>query len=693
MESAHEADRNQRVGLYIRFSTQEQKMNSYSAEMQRDQCMQKLHREHPDTHHTVRVFEDLGISGSIGVSSAASPAKQHRQGLTELLNAIANGELDMVLVYSQDRLAREEFLWHYMNETIFQRYQIPVLFARESHDILTEEGQMISSIHALVAALERRKISRNVSAAAERRAQEGFAGGPPPYGWKWDAQQNKAPRERRRIVRHESQGAVLLEMRERYLSGWPTAEIVRDLHRRGIESPRGGLHWNTDGVLKVIRNPVNAGLVRHRQELYQGQHTPLRYWSPEDRKLLLQRISERADRSLSVRNVERFLLSGVVFCGHCGRRLTGSTDSRRDQRMYGCPAPRTGGNNRVRRNGEFAEVRTCPGLHRSADELEAAVIKAVAELARSAAVQSAAVQKVEDAIDQKDARISAELTAVEKELQQVDQGFSRLFGLLDKGAITEDEFNLENERRRDQQKCLVERQEQLSGCLSQRRGRKAELERALALLRDFDRLWESMPPGEQKEMLRQIDPHMTLRREDNYLILTIAPGFAEPINITFVARPRKHPQNPGPDARLTPRQLALLCRWEDGDSLQDMAHAWDISIGTVRWVVAAVRERLAVKDLDEAVELVRDRLDKCRNTLSLKGRYNKRPVSDPTILSEVLLAVLQLLAEGKRCVEIAKTLGKDKSTVSRQIRQVYYRLGAENREAALSRARELGLIS
>ncbi|MBU0609364.1 MAG: recombinase family protein, partial [Armatimonadetes bacterium] len=333
------------VGLYVRYSTDEQKAKSFSEELQTDQCLQRFETVYGEIPHNLRTFKDLGKSGAIGLDNPAFGGKEHREGLEALLNAMADGELDLVLCYSQDRLARDEFLWHFMNATIFQKYRVPILFARDGHDVLTEEGQMIGTLHALAASLERRKISRNVSASYQRRTSEGYVT-LPPYGWQWDPSQTPGNRVRRRVVRNEAEGAALLAIRDRYMSGWPTAAIARDLHRRGIPSPSGALRWTTDGVLRVLANPVNAGLAKCKDQLYPGQHANLRYWSPEDRELILLRIADRRDHPLLLRPVEDYLLAGVLFCEHCGRRLLGNRTCRTNIRRYSCTSPRTDGEHR-----------------------------------------------------------------------------------------------------------------------------------------------------------------------------------------------------------------------------------------------------------------------------------------------------------------------------------------------------------
>jgi len=276
----------------------------------------------------------------------------------------------------------------------------------------------------------------------------------------------------------------------------------------------------------------------------------------------------------------------------------------------------------------------------------------------------------------------------------VRRGFSRLFGMLGKGDIAEEEFRDENQQRREQVEALGKRLAELQQRLQRRRGRQADLERARTLLQNFDQLWGTMSQAERRQLLLQVDSHMTLRREGEDLVLTISPGFADPIQLTFARRRKRQLGARNPEARLTPRQMALLCCWGERLSFQDIGANWDVRPRSVRGMAFTACGRLGAKNLDEAVELVRERLDQCRSTLPLGGRMKPRRRDSSSPLSAPLLAVLRLMAAGQGCIGIAQTLGKDKSTISRQMQQVCWRLGVEERDvaAAVAKAKELGLV-
>ena len=52
------------VGLYVRYSTEEQHQKSFSTEMQEAECLAKFREVYGDTPRVLRRFEDLGRSGA-----------------------------------------------------------------------------------------------------------------------------------------------------------------------------------------------------------------------------------------------------------------------------------------------------------------------------------------------------------------------------------------------------------------------------------------------------------------------------------------------------------------------------------------------------------------------------------------------------------------------------------------------------
>jgi DNA invertase Pin-like site-specific DNA recombinase len=685
---AHQIARHtRRIALYRRYSTEEQRQKSHSAEMQDDECRKRLAERHGDAPLDLTYYDDFGISGAVGVRDPNNPRAEYRPALTQLIEDIADGKIDEVVVYAQDRLARDEYLWHFLNTMIFRKYEVPVIFARDHHDLSTDEGQMLSSFHAMAAQLERRKISKNVSAATKRRLSEGYINGKVPFGWQHDPDQVPGPRVRRRLIRNEAEAAALMDMFRQYMSGWATLAIVRDLQRRGVPCGKHPpSHWTTDAVLRVLRNPIHCGLVRYKDEYFPGAHAHLAYWSEEDHQRLQQKMGERTCKYEWADRAEQFFLSRLIFCGHCGRVLVGSRNVRTGVRCYHCRASIYEG-----RPDSDPNLRQCPGLTKEADELERVVVNALRVLANSEQMRSAAEGQLQQALHEREEQLRLELEGVGKDLRRLDDGFTRLYQRLDARLITETEFDQENQRRRELQEGLIAREAQLQTELTQKQQRQFELAHAVTLLRDFDQLWDTMPAGERREFLRQIDPHMTLTRDGVDAVLRITPGFADPIVITMPCRnTKKRGRRKSED--LTPRHLAMLALWKQGLRYAEIARQWDIAVGTVEHYGKQIRAQLKVGSLDDAVDLMADRLAQCELALPTEGRAAKRPKRDPNQLTEPLLDILKLLAQGQGCMQIAAALAKDKSTISRQTKALCSRLGVTNTKQAVERGRELGLI-
>jgi len=680
-------DRVIRVALYRRFSTQEQLKESFSAEMQDDEARKRLKERHGETALAITYYDDFAISGAVGVRDPSNPKAAYRPGLTQMIEDIADGKIDEVVTYAQDRLTRDEYLWHFLNAMIFQKYEVTVIFARDGDDLSTDEGQVASSVPALVSRLERRNISKNVAAATRRRVSEGYINGRVPYGWQWDPDQVPGPRIRRRIIRNEAEGAILMWMRECYMAGWATLAMVRDLQRREVPfGQKPPSHWTTMAVLQLLKNPIHCGLVRYKDQLFPGAHAELAYWTEEEHERLLQKKRERRCHYEWADRAESFLLSRLIYCGHCGRGLVGSRHIKTGIRVYHCRASLYEG-----RPDSDPNVRQCPGLSKEADELERVVLAIVRQMAQSPDLQEAAEAELDHALRQRQEQLAMELGGLRKELTRSDEGLTRLLQMLEAGRLTDQEFDQENERRRELQDSLQTRIEQLETELSQKKQRQFELRQAVEHLRDFDRLWDTMPAGERREFLRQLDPHMTVTRHDTDLVLKIAPGFIAPVTITMPCRNIKR-KGRRKSKDLTPRLLAMLVLWREDMTYAEIARRWDVGVGTVEGYGKEIRAQLKVKTLDEAVEMMAERLAACGPALPTKGRVCKRPKRDPNRLTEPLLDILKLIAKGQGCVKIAETLGKDKSTISRQMKQLYSRLGTTNAAGALERGREFGLL-
>ena len=174
------------VGIYRRVSTLEQAEGGYSLEDQERACREYLDRVYGPTGYAARVFSDEGFSGKLGFARPGTSLKRVRPGLSALVEAIANSEVSVVMIYRLDRLSRNaraflEFLQDYVIE-----HDISLISVQDSIDGRTPMGRFAAGVLALAAELFSDQTSENVREALKRRRQDGYPLGALGCGWERD---------------------------------------------------------------------------------------------------------------------------------------------------------------------------------------------------------------------------------------------------------------------------------------------------------------------------------------------------------------------------------------------------------------------------------------------------------------------------------------------------------------------------
>ena len=111
----------------------------------------------------------------------------------------------------------------------------------------------------------------------------------------------------------------------------------------GIKT-RKGQNWHDASVGKVLHNPLYKGILKSG-ETYAGPFEELQIIQPEmfdlAQKLMLERSMESKDkRTMPLNTTGQSLLSGNIFCGHCGGRLVLTTNGTVTHYADGTSVPR-----------------------------------------------------------------------------------------------------------------------------------------------------------------------------------------------------------------------------------------------------------------------------------------------------------------------------------------------------------------
>jgi site-specific DNA recombinase len=194
------------------------------------------------------VFEDAGHSGATLI----------RPGLEALRDLAAQGCLDVVLVYSPDRLARK-FAYQALLIEEFARSGVRVEFAANGARGDSPEDQLMVQFQGMFAEYEKAQLMERYRRGKAYRARSGSVNvlGGAPFGYRYinKTADSGAGYE---IVGHEA--ATVAELFRRYADdGASIADLTRWLTSENVPTRTGKARWDRSVVWGMLRNPAYAG--------------------------------------------------------------------------------------------------------------------------------------------------------------------------------------------------------------------------------------------------------------------------------------------------------------------------------------------------------------------------------------------------------------------------------------------------
>lgn len=307
--------------IYARVSTTEQAEKGYSIGTQLEACRNKVHEVAAGRSFNIHEFVDDGYSGEF----------MERPNFTNLRNSVINKEFDYVIIYDPDRLARN--LTHQLIITDdIERSGAKLLFVsvefEESH-----EGKLFYTMRGAISVYEKEKIKERTMRGKKGKALKGkLVNNAHPFGYTYDS-------EKSMYVVDESQAQTVRMIYDLIVNEKKgTSLICKELNALGIPSPRSRSSWMVSSVHRIITNTLYKGILysmkyRYRKTGIKSKKRTLRpesEWIPiKVPPIVSEEIWEAAKKQLknnkdvSKRNLKRnHLLTGLVYCAVCGRKMT-----------------------------------------------------------------------------------------------------------------------------------------------------------------------------------------------------------------------------------------------------------------------------------------------------------------------------------------------------------------------------------
>src|SRR4051794_17698684 len=193
------------------------------------------------------VFEDEGYSG----------ATLERPGLERVRDLAAEGQIQVVLAYSPDRLSRK-YAYQILLIEEFARHGVETRFVKAPQGDSAED-QLLVQFQGMIAEYERAQILERSRRGKRHRAQLGEVSvmSNAPYGYRYIRKTDEAPAA---YIIDETEARVVRHVYEMYtVEALSIGEITRQLNREATPT-RKASRWERSVVWALLRNPAYRGL-------------------------------------------------------------------------------------------------------------------------------------------------------------------------------------------------------------------------------------------------------------------------------------------------------------------------------------------------------------------------------------------------------------------------------------------------
>lgn len=290
-----------RAAIYARLSD-DRDLEAESIENQLAACHERAAQQ---GWPVVGEFVDRNISAS---------KRTRRPGFEKLLAAVRDGQVNALIVREQARLLRNPWQLEELITLVENRdVRIVALFDGEL-DLATSGGRTYARIRVSIDKGESERLGDRVMQAKDAKARVGkrLGGGRRAFGYTPDL----------RVVPGEAR--LIEETARKLLAGTSLYRCVVDLNTAGVTTP-GGHPWHVGNLKRMLLRPFLAGILVHDRTGTVTKGDWPRLITEDQHELLKVRLDNHTNGEPVPRpKSRRYILSGLVTCRKCGRRMLGS---------------------------------------------------------------------------------------------------------------------------------------------------------------------------------------------------------------------------------------------------------------------------------------------------------------------------------------------------------------------------------
>lgn len=296
--------------LYLRYSSANQTEQSIEGQMRvcREFC----------ARHNIRVVE-------IYTDRATSASKdiEKRVSFLKMIKDSEKHNWDAVVVYKLDRFSRSRY------DSANYKYRLKkngVQLISATENISNDpEGIILESVLEGMAEFYSAELSQKINRGLRESAyKHNSIGGSIPLGYKSVG---------KKLVVDEETAPIVREAFSMFAEGHTVADICRTFNAKGYKSSKG-TPFGKSSFTKIFRNEKYIGVYQFHDYRAEDVIPPIIDRELFDRVQARLSAPKRPSGEFKAKRV--YLLSGKLFCGHCGSKMNANSNGSGDYCYYEC---------------------------------------------------------------------------------------------------------------------------------------------------------------------------------------------------------------------------------------------------------------------------------------------------------------------------------------------------------------------
>ena len=412
-----------KCAIYCRVSTDEQAEKG-NVQSQVEYAKKYLELHGPENNiDDFELYIDEGISGTIPLADRPAGSK---------LIADANSNSFTILyMYRLDRLARS--VKHVLDTyELLESKGIALKSMTEAFDTSSPTGKFFMTLLASIAALESDTIRERTQMGKDRNARAGkWVSGLTPFGYR------AGDDGKLKIYGQEAETVKMIF--DLYNQDLTMVEIARYLNARGVDTPatskgtksKTGGKWHPASISKILSAEVYTGKYQYLQGS-KGNRKNIEMDVPviidiEVFSDIQKKVKDNADLYRG-RKGRLYLLRGIIFCGHCGLAMSGSTANNNKHIYYRCPG-----------TADLGQGKKCTSRSIKAVDLENAVWNDILELVNHPDKFQKYFDEENEKNEERAIPISSELLGVEESIAVKQKARGKILSMVARGIVSDQE--------------------------------------------------------------------------------------------------------------------------------------------------------------------------------------------------------------------------------------------------------------